>query len=376
MSENDTKPGPEEKAAARLQKKQETLDEIQSALPDVYDFFMDENVFKDAAEGFLQNNPDMLCSPEEMRERYEYFVCSKLDAEKRQDFLKKLDSQSPQSQEYYLRQTHRQWMAAVFSQARSDEKRRMKDSPSNLYHRIQLLIKKHRPEHLYFEKSRWYGRPGMEEGAVLLFEKNREKDCERSFISSLPVVPGLELRHFYDNSGSKFRFEGFGRALDEILKSVQEKSGSPDAAFLLLHFMCWFTRRYGVLTRTVYDDDGEGSLIDRLQASASAGGETCCLLDDYGTAYKHLKERLDAPHLRLLELKVYGKTARQIMEEMRTSPLRLNNDSAVNYHYNKIQDVADVCFAELGLPTGREAFKAFLNLCRHLYRIQQSKECE
>ena len=373
MNENDTKPGREEKAAARWQKKQQTLAEIQSALPAIYHFFMKKNVFMKEAQDFLRNNLEMMCSPEELWERYEYFVCSKLDAEKRQAFLNALDALTSELPADDLRQTRSRWMAAVFSQARSDEKRRMKDSPSNLYHRIQLLIKKHRPECLYFKGNRWYGRPGMKEDAVLLFEKNMEKDCERSFITSLPVVPGLELRHFYDNSGSKFRFEGFGRALDEILKSVQEKSGSPDAAFLLLHFMYWFTRRYGVLTRTVYDDDGEGSLSDRSQASAFVEDETLSPQDVY-KVFLLLKEKLDAPHLRLLELKVYGKTARQIMEDMRNYRLRLNNDSAVNYHYAGIQKVADVCFAELGLPAGREAFKAFLAFCRRLYSIQQSME--
>ena len=370
MNENDTKPGREEKAAARWQKKQQTLAEIQSALPQIYDFFMKQEEFMKEAQEFLRNNLEMMCSPEELWERYEYFVCSMLRKEKRQIFLDKPCFERHEFKPKNFSSTFAQWMAMVFSQARSDEKRRQKNSPSNLYHRIQLLVKKHRPEHLYFKGKRWYGRPGMEEEAVLLFEKNLEKDCERSFISSLPAVPGLNLRHFYDNSGAKFRFEGFGRALDEILKNVQEKSGSPDAAFLLLHFVCWLTHRYGVLTKTVYDDDGEGSLIDRSQASASAEDETLNQQDAY-EVYLLLKEKLDAPHLRLLELKVYGKTARQIMEEMRTSPLRLNNDSAVNYHYNKIQDVADICFAELGLPTGRKAFKVFLALLRYLYSIQQ-----
>lgn len=403
MTESNTKLGRKEKAG-RMEETEKTLAEIQRSLPPLYDFFMDLEIFikkmdrhlqsrkkkqeKDDQEATLlddmekelellnvmqQNNLpiDIKLLRNNRWTRYCCMICSKLGAEKRQAFLDELDALPPELRAEHLRQTRSSWISGILFQALSDEKRRLKNSSANVYHRMQLLIRKYRPEHLYLQGN-WYGRPGMEKDSVLLFEKHLDKHfATQSFIASLPVVPGLELQHFYNKSGDKFRFEGFGRALDAVLKSVQEKSGSPDTAFFLHHFMCWFTRCYPVTARTVSDDDGTGSLIDRLQASNS-DDEKKISPHDLQKVFLLLKKKLDAPYLRLLELKVYGKTARQIMEDMKNAPFPLNNDSAVNYHYKKIQAVTNECFAELDLPTGKKAFKEFLALFRSLYSIHRS----
>ena len=189
MNEKDAKPGPEEKAAARQRKKKETLAEIQSALPALYNFFMNKDAFLEEAQAYLLQYKEMdALMPEDLWKRYEYFVCSKLGRERRQAVLDNtFGGEAHDSRKVFLGPTRISWMRNVFSQARSDEKRRQKESSANLYHRIQPLVKKYRPEHLYFKGNRWYGRSGMEEGAVLPFEKKLANNYERSFIFSLPA---------------------------------------------------------------------------------------------------------------------------------------------------------------------------------------------
>lgn len=375
MNESTMKPTREEKAAARREKKKATLAEIKNALPEIYDFFMEDlkPVFEREAKTFLQKKKELRdeLSSEDLWNRYEYFICSKLRSEKRPVFMNHLTALPPGMRMEFLKECFSHWMANVFFQALSDKKRMAgSESSANLYHRLQQMIRKYRPENLYF-KGRWYGRANMNKDDVLQFEKNQEKDDgTRSFIASLPPLPGMNLQHFYNREGRKFRFEGFGRAIDEILQRVQEKSGSQNAAFLLFHFMCWFTRHYWASVKTVSDNDGQGSLIDKSQVSSSAGEEAIFLHEAY-EVMQLLKKKLDSSHRRLLELKISQKTARQIVDEMHNGPLKLNNDSAVSYHYKKIQAVADECFAKLTLPTGKKAFKYFIAICQYLDALQK-----
>ena len=345
-------------------------------------FFLNKKLFLEETDAFLERYPDSLLSKEELYEKYEKMVLSKLDC------IGTLEKNHKTSRHYklhrcifnlntylelsdheettllnltkdqednlnYLATIRKKWMASAFRQKYSDERRSISNSPANIYHRIQLMIKDNRSDFLYYQ-GKWYGRPNL----GIPYQFDNVPEIEKTYIYLLPPIK-LYLRDFYSKNGKELRFPAFGKTLDYVQEEVEKKSNSKELVFKIYQYIRWLFRYYELTSYTVMDEQEDGSkLSDSNQLH----------YEDYDDImekiFLYVKEQTEPKYKILLKLKIERKSFEEIQAVMRQHGLKFDKPSGLSYHFGKIKNTINQACKKYGVYEGKKAIEVFIDYCQ------------